>query len=143
MSKKAPRKFKVLFVCHGNTCRSQMAEALARHTAADMIEATSAGLMPFGEIVRPTRLVLEERGVSLDGQYCKPLRREDCQVADLIVNMTGRPAAALRAGDTAKIEDWDVGDPYGGDPEIYRQICDEIARRVTDLARRLRRQQAG
>ena len=56
-----PPRTKVLFLCIGNACRSQMAEAIARHSASDVIEATSAGLVPFGEIPSTTLEVLREQ----------------------------------------------------------------------------------
>ena len=43
------RRKRVLFICVGNSCRSPMAEALARHLAADVIEPQSAGISPLGE----------------------------------------------------------------------------------------------
>lgn len=127
---------KVLFVCVGNTCRSQMAEALARHLASDVIEPSSAGLSPFGRIVDTTRRVLLERGVSVDGQWSKGLREVNPERADLVVNMTGMPGTALFSN--ARVVDWDVGDPYGEDMSVYREIRDEIEERVTELAQRLR-----
>jgi arsenate reductase (thioredoxin) len=129
---------KVLFLCYGNACRSQMAEAIARHSAADVIEASSAGLVPFGEIPRTTVEVLRERGVSADGQSSKGFGAEDVSLADLVINMTGRPGAAIFKDRLPRIEDWDVGDPYGSDLAVYRAICDEVEARVEDLARRLR-----
>ena len=132
------RRNKVLFVCIGNACRSQMAEAIARHTASDVIEPSSAGLVPFGEIPATTRIVLDERGISTEGQTSKPLREEDLSAADLVINMTGRSGAAVLHEPKPLFEDWDVGDPYGLNLEVYRAIRDEIEARVEDLARRLR-----
>lgn len=133
---------KVLFVCIGNSCRSQMAEALARHSASDVIEPCSAGIAPLGEIARLTKAVLKERGVPIEGQYSKGLLDEELEAADLIINMTGRPGQDLFPADQKKVEDWDVSDPYGEDIEIHRRICDEIEARLLDLASRLRRKQA-
>jgi protein-tyrosine-phosphatase len=82
---------KVLFLCIGNACRSQMAEAIARHGASDVIEASSAGLVPFGEIPATTLDTLRERGISANGQSSKALRSEDVVAVDLVINMTGRP----------------------------------------------------
>ena len=65
---KVSSRAKVLFLCVGNACRSQMAEAIAKHSASDVIEASSAGLVPFGEIPNTTLAVLQERGISADGQ---------------------------------------------------------------------------
>ena len=129
---------KVLFVCIGNSCRSQMAEALARHWASDVIEPSSAGIHALGQIESSTLEVLKERGVPASGQYSKPLLEADCKAADLVVNMTGRPGKSVLPGTGRKILDWQVTDPYGQDLELYRRICDEIDERVAQLADRLR-----
>ncbi|MBZ5641544.1 MAG: low molecular weight phosphatase family protein [Acidobacteriia bacterium] len=129
---------KVLFLCVGNACRSQMAEAIAKAVAADVIEPTSAGLVPFGEITGPTLEVLGERGFSADGQYSKPLVPEELHASDLVVNMTGRSGSAIFTESTPPVEDWDVGDPFGFNLAVYRAIRDQIESRVEDLARRLR-----
>ncbi len=131
-------RIKVLFLCIGNACRSQMAEAIAKHVAGDVIDPSSAGLVPFGEITGPTIAVLSEHGISAEGQTSKPLRSEDMSVADLLINMTGRPGAAIFTEPTPKFEDWDVGDPFGFNLAVYRGIRDQIEGRVENLARRLR-----
>jgi len=65
-------KAKVLFLCTGNSARSQMAEAFLRHYAGDRFEVYSAGMEPKG--INPyTVRVMEERGLSLDGHRSKPL----------------------------------------------------------------------
>jgi protein-tyrosine-phosphatase len=129
---------KVLFLCIGNACRSQMAEAIARHSASDVIEPSSAGLVPFGQIPSTTLTVLRERGFSTDGQTSKPLRPEDMSEADIVINMTGHSGATIFTEPATQVEDWDVGDPYGFNLEVYREIRDQIEARVEDLARRLR-----
>ncbi len=135
----APRT-KVLFLCIGNACRSQMAEAIARHSASDVIDPSSAGLVPFGEIPSTTLTVLRERGISAEGQSSKPLRLEDVSVAEIVINMTGRSGATIFSEQLPHLEDWDVGDPFGSDLAVYREIRDQIQVRVDDLARRLREQ---
>ena len=52
------KKLRVLFVCLGNACRSPMAEAIASHDASDVLEASSAGLYPLGEIPDETQETL-------------------------------------------------------------------------------------
>lgn len=131
-------RIRVLFVCVGNSCRSQMAEAIARHLASDVIEPFSAGILPFGEIMEPTVQVLKERGISLDGQYSKPLRPHDLAAADVVINMAGGAGAKMLQDPKGTVEDWYVPDPYGLNTVVYRKIRDEIEARVTDLARRLR-----
>jgi arsenate reductase len=63
---------KLLFLCTGNSARSQMAEAILRRQAGDRFEVFSAGLEPKG--INPlTVKVLEEKGYDLTGQYSKSL----------------------------------------------------------------------
>src|ERR1700730_3057297 len=133
-----PTRTKVLFLCIGNACRSQMAEAIAKYLAADVIEATSAGLVPFGEIPATTLAVLSERGFSAEGQTSKPLRPENLSAVDLVINMTGRSGASIFTERTPPFEDWEVGDPYGSNLTVYRVIRDQIEARVEELAQRLR-----
>jgi arsenate reductase len=67
-------KTKVLFLCTGNSARSQMAEAFLRHYADDHFEVHSAGLSPKG--INPyTVRVMEEAGISLEGQSSKDVRQ--------------------------------------------------------------------
>jgi arsenate reductase (thioredoxin) len=134
-----PQPVKVLFVCMGNCVRSQMAEAIARHSASDIIEAESAGVSPLGFIDNTTQRVLRERGISFEGQVSKGLRTHTLKKPDLIVNMSGVPGASLFAG--KKFEDWRVQDPFGEDIEIHRLVCDDVEARINDLAARLRRTQ--
>jgi arsenate reductase len=63
-------KLKVLFLCTGNSCRSQMAEGWARQLKADTIEAYSAGVEPHGMNQNAIR-VMAEAGVDISGQWSK------------------------------------------------------------------------
>ncbi len=65
-------KTRVLFLCTGNSARSQMAEAFLRYYANDRFEAFSAGLEPGG--INPLTIqVMREKGINMDGQYSKSL----------------------------------------------------------------------
>ncbi|MFZ0739846.1 MAG: low molecular weight phosphatase family protein [Candidatus Acidiferrales bacterium] len=128
---------KILFICIGNSCRSPMAEAWARHLASDIIEAESAGISPLGSVADATRRVLIEKGVPADGLSSKAVRETHLFRPDLIVNMSGIPGRSLFP--EASFEDWDVEDPYGEDMATYRRICEDIEARVTELAERLRK----
>jgi len=131
-----PQPVKVLFVCVGNCVRSQMAEAIARHDASDIIAAESAGVSPLGFIDNTTQRVLRERGISFEGQFSKGLRTHTLKKPDLIVNMSGIPSSSLFAGQ--RFEDWQVQDPFGEAVEIHCRTCDDIEARVKDLPARLR-----
>ena len=63
-------RLRVLFLCTGNACRSQMAEGWARHLKSDTIEPYSAGVMPAGLSSRAAR-VMAEAGVDISGQQSK------------------------------------------------------------------------
>jgi protein-tyrosine-phosphatase len=128
---------RVLFICIGNSCRSPMAEAVARRDAADVIEAASAGLAPLGFVAAQSKLTLIENGYSTAALASKPIVREAWDAADLVINMSGRPR--IRAfHDFGKVEDWEVEDPYGEAPETYQRIFEVIRKRVSELAERLR-----
>lgn len=63
-------KIKILFLCMGNSCRSQIAEGWARHLKSDLIEPYSAGINPVGISQRAVR-VMEEAGVDISQQRSK------------------------------------------------------------------------
>jgi arsenate reductase (thioredoxin) len=126
---------RVLFVCIGNSCRSQMAEAFARAYGPDVIEPTSAGLQPC-HIVSPATLeyMLEK---NIDLNHYRPKGLIDTGAGfDLIVNMSGFP---LPAGIPAPIRVWKVDDPIAFPPERHRQVRDQIERLVQSLIIELRR----
>ena len=115
-----------------------MAEAIARQTAKDVIDAESAGLAPLGHVAEMTRRVLVAQGYSAEGLASKPIAQKAWDEADLIINMSGQPREmAFRKFD--KVEDWDVEDPYGENAEVYQRILLEIEKRVGELAERMRK----
>jgi len=63
-------KLKILFLCTGNACRSQMAEGWARHLRSNAIDARSAGIAPHGLDPLAVR-VMAEAGVDISGQRSK------------------------------------------------------------------------
>ena len=134
----ARQQTKVLFVCIGNSCRSPMAEAIARKDFADIIEASSAGLAPLGFVAEATKMTLTANGYPADGLESKPILTEVWDAADIVINMSGRPRErAFR--DFSKVEDWNIEDPYGDDPEVYQRICEHIRRHVAALTAKLKR----
>src|ERR1043166_9537063 len=137
------QRAKVLFVCLGNACRSPMAEAIARKDAVEEIEAASAGLAPLGFVAQLTKETLLRNGYIAEGLESKPISMQVWCAVDLIINMSGRPKEhAFRAvPHAAKIEDWEIDDPYG-DAAKYQGTYEAVRRRVHELAERLRKELA-
>lgn len=134
---KKDSRTRVLFVCLGNACRSPMAEAIASRLAADIIEASSAGLTPLGHVEPLTTQTLARNGYHTNGLESKPIHRAALETTDIVVNMSGRPKQ-IAFDDPSKVEDWSVEDPYGADADDYQRIFEVIERRVAELADRLR-----
>ncbi len=127
------RRRRVLFVCVGNSCRSQMAEGFGRAYGSDVLECASAGLAPAILVAAPTRQVMAEKNIPLDDHFPKALTEFDLARFDLVVNMSGctLPLAAA---------EWVVRDPIGESQEVYRQVRDRIENLVMALILETRRQ---
>jgi arsenate reductase len=83
-----PEKTKVLFVCTGNACRSQMAEGWARRLKSDTIEAYSAGVSPAGVSTRATA-VMAEAGVDISAQRSQHVSEFADMNFDYVVTLCG------------------------------------------------------
>ncbi len=124
----------MLFLCYGNSCRSILAEALARHFRAGDMEACSAGLFPLGHITRHTLEALEEAGVSASGLYSKGLSDVRLDRVDYFVNLT-----ELDIGDfipplfSGRLISHYVRDPYGEGLDSFRAAREELKRFVMDV----------
>lgn len=128
-----PRYFRLnvrlLFVCVGNTCRSQMAEALARDLGH---EAASAGTNARGNVnvAEDALEVLRELGVDASGQNPKSVDSINTTGFDRIISMgCGVECPALPID-----VDWGLDDPVGGGIEIYRETRDRILGHLTGLS---------
>ncbi|MFI5354674.1 MAG: low molecular weight phosphatase family protein [Desulfobaccales bacterium] len=122
-------KPQVLFICLGNSCRSIMAEALARHRFGDRLTAASAGLQPLGCVARETLTVLAEVGAPTAGLYSKGLEEIDLPTFRLLVNLTDYSLASrIPPSLQSRLLHRPVLDPYGGPLEVYRQARDAIQR---------------
>ena len=132
--KAAPSKKRVLFVCIGNSCRSQMAEAFARAYGSDVIEARSAGISPSTIIQPLTKQVLAERNLKVDDQFPKGMEISRDEPFDVVVNMSGFPVAVPGA----RIVAWPVRDPIGEEDTVYRTVAGQIEELVMRLILELR-----
>ena len=131
---KAKGKVRVVFVCIGNSCRSQMAEAFAKAYGGDIVDAVSAGISPAPDIAIQTKRTLAEKNFSMDGHFPKGLETMMHSPADLIVNMSGLPLTA-KAGRTVT---WKVQDPIGQNETVFRRVADEVEQLVMRLILELR-----
>jgi arsenate reductase len=84
----APKKMKILFLCTGNSCRSQMAEGWARHLKGDQIEAYSAGIEAHGLNPDAVR-VMAEAGIDISGQRSKRVDEIHGATLDYVVTVCG------------------------------------------------------
>jgi arsenate reductase (thioredoxin) len=127
-------KKKVLFVCIGNACRSQMAEGFARALGGDVIIPASAGLSPAHAIAPDTLRAMDERMIDLRDQFPKNLRQLGRPEFDIVVNMTG---FFLPMEFKGRIIDWEVADPvfmsYAGHCLVRDQIQKLVMELVVDL----------
>ena len=128
---------RVLFVCIGNSCRSQMAEAFARAYGSDVVIPASAGLAPALGIAPDTKRAMLERNIDIGDQFPKTVRHLGRARFDLVVNMSGEELLP-DAGEP--IVEWDIPDPVRETYERHCEIRDEIERNVMKLVLELRRQ---
>ena len=126
---------KVLFVCLHNAGRSQMSRALFEREAGSAHEARSAGTTP-GERVHPEVVeAMRELGIEVSGRVPQKLTDDLSQWADVVVTMGCGDECPYIPG--KRYIDWDLPDPKSRPLEEVREIRDDIAARVRELAAEL------
>ena len=130
------KKIKVIFVCIGNSCRSQMAEGLLRHMDNDRFEVFSAGTHPSR--VHPMSIrVMKEIGIDISTHTSDPLDKYFGHGINYVITLcdNAREFCPTFPGDTRKIH-WRIDDPFRSwkdDHKIigrYRKTRDEIQERL-------------
>lgn len=135
---------KILFVCTGNTCRSSMAEAIARkmlrdRKKQDQVQVSSAGTaaLPNAGATEQAIAVMEEMGINLREHKATLLTPELVKEADLVLTMTGAhkeqvkrliPEAKEKVFTLAEFAGagTDILDPIGGPVDVYRQCAADL-----------------
>ena len=131
------KRHRVVFVCLGNSCRSQMAEAWARHLGAGGVEAMSAGVRPLGFISEETIEVMSEKGISLEGQKSKGLDAIHWQQVDVLVNMSPYSRDTVAPSFAGRRIEWKVRDPFDEPIESFREVRDQLEKLVRKLLKDL------
>jgi arsenate reductase len=127
---------KVLFLCTGNTCRSQMAEGLINHDFVGKIEADSAGIEPG--VLNPNAIeVMREIGIDISHQRSKHIQELLENEYDLIITLSDYAAKTCpvwpKADEVVHIPFDDPFSKAGSNEEIlteYRRIRDLIRKKV-------------
>jgi len=130
---------RILFLCTGNSCRSQMAEGWCNHLGGGRVAARSAGIEAHGQNPRAIA-VMREAGVDITSQASKRLSPELIAWADVVVTVCGHAdehCPATPAG--VRKYHWPLADPArasGSEAEVlaqFRAVRDDIRRRVQAL----------
>jgi len=138
---------KLLFLCTGNSCRSQIAEGWARELGGDWLTVQSAGIEAHGKNPRAIT-VMQEAGVDIAGQESTKLTDGVLAGADYLVTVCGHAdehCPILPSG--IRKEHWPLSDPakaVGTEAAImavFRDSRDDIRNRVADLLLRLQQQE--
>jgi len=125
---------KILFVCVGNTCRSQMAEGFARRYGEGRVEARSAGTSAAGYVSKSTVRAMEEIGIDISSNTSKQLTEDMIEWADVVVTLGCAPAKEFCSPSHACEQiDWKVGDPLGRPWDEMQRVRDDIEKKVREL----------
>lgn len=128
-------KKRVLFLCVGNSARSQMAEALLRHQAGEHFEVYSAGTAP--EDVDPRAIqALDKQGVSSAGLHSKPVETFEGQAFDFVITLCDKAHRECRplAG-VHELIAWDFADPKTRHcPRPFETTLKELGERIRMFA---------
>jgi protein-tyrosine-phosphatase len=124
-------KTRVLFVCVANAARSQLAEALLRHTDPERFEAFSAGTAPT-EIDPRTLEALQHIGVSTEGLHSKSIDEFAGERFEYVITLCDKSAQECHAlPDAGEVLVWNFEDPVTSDkPDAFRHTLHEIHERI-------------
>ena len=129
---------KVAFICVHNSCRSQIAEALGRHLAADVFESYSAGTETKPQInPDAVRLMKQVHGIDMEAEGQRSKLLDEIPAVDVVITMGCNvqcPFLPCRWR-----EDWGLEDPTGKPDEVFLETIRLIEEKVLDLKDRLQK----
>lgn len=128
-------KPKVAFICVHNSCRSQIAEALGKHLAGDIIECYSAGTETKPQINQDAvRLMKELYCIDMEKtQYSKLIN--EIPPVDIVVTMGCNVVCPYLP--CKHMEDWGLGDPTGKSDEEFKKVISSIEYKIKELKNKL------
>jgi len=128
-------KPKVAFICVHNSCRSQIAEALGKHLAADVFESYSAGTETKPQINQDAvRLMKQIYGIDIEQTQSSKLL-EDIPPVDIVVTMGCNVQCPFLP--CKQREDWGLDDPTGKSDAEFELTIKEIHSKIEDLRERI------
>ena len=126
-------KKKVLFLCTGNSARSQMAEGLLRHLAGEKYEVFSAGTHPKGVHPRTVE-VMKEIGIDVSAQTSKDVQQFLGQKFDYVITVCDRAKQQCPIFPGAEPIHWGFDDPAEASQErqgeMFHRVREEITQRL-------------
>lgn len=131
---------RVLFVCHGNAGRSQMAAALLENRSDGAVAARSGGTSPAGEVLPLALEAMSEIGIPLHQAYTKGVDQDVLATAELVVLFDGADELAVPAG--IEVRRWAVPSLRGLTIEQVRAVRDDVDVQVRALIAELAPEQA-
>jgi len=128
---------RILFLCTGNSCRSQMAEGFLEHLAGEKFEVFSAGINPTP--VNPLAIkVMNEVGIDISKQKSKSVKEFLGQQFDYVVTVcdNAKQTCPIFPGKCKKMH-WGIEDPKDKGIEKFREVREIICQKVKDLIQRI------
>ena len=126
---------RMLFVCVGNSCRSQMAEGFAKAMGGDRVEVASAGTLRAQQVAPKAVQVMAELGIDISSQKPKGLTEDMLERADRVFIMGCDVRDHCPVVWLEDAVDWDLEDPMGQGLEKYREVRDLIRRHMDKTLR--------